>query len=125
MDKIGLLFCVTLVAVLTIKFIKKTAPEYAFIASFCFGIIVVLFVINDINDILDFFLNIQGSESKKWLLSVYKICGICFIGQWGAQMARDAQEEAIAAKVEMCVKILVLTLCIPYIELLFEMINNV
>ena len=49
---------------------------------------------------------------------------MAFLGEWGVQLCKDAGENAIAVKLEMGVKIVLLVLCIPVISQLLNLITS-
>lgn len=61
---------------------------------------------------------------RAWLGPLLKIVGVAFLGEWGVQLCRDAGENAIAVKLEMGVKIVLLVLCIPVIAQLLNLITS-
>ncbi len=123
MDKIFLIILFGIGAVFIILTIKKYAPEYALLASICAGSIIILFVITDMGEIVSFISSIKefGKLNNQWLKSMVKIALMSFLGQWGTQICRDAGENSIADKMETAIKILVLVICLPYINTLFKM----
>ena len=114
MDKIFLIIFFGIGAVFIILAIKKYAPEYALGASICACCAVIVFVLSDIGEII-----------SQWSGSIFKIALISFIGQWGISICRDAGENSIADKLETAVKVLVLIICLPYINMLFKMAEEI
>jgi len=58
------------------------------------------------------------------LTTILKIVGIAYIGDFGAQVCRDAGESAIASKVEFAAKVLVLIVALPIVVGLLETITR-
>lgn len=127
MDKIFLIIFFGIGAVFIILAIKKYAPEYALGASICACCAVIVFVLSDIGEIISFISNIisYGKINSQWSGSIFKIALISFIGQWGISICRDAGENSIADKLETAVKVLVLIICLPYINMLFKMAEEI
>jgi stage III sporulation protein AD len=44
-----------------------------------------------------------------------KITGVAYIGEFGVQACKDAGEGAIASKVELGAKVIILAMCIPLV----------
>lgn len=57
-----------------------------------------------------------------YLQTILKIIGIAYIAEFGAQIAKDAGQGAIASKIELAGKIFILVLAIPIIKAVIEMI---
>ena len=49
-----------------------------------------------------------------------KIIGIAYIAEFGAQIARDADQGAIAQKIELAGKVLIVVMAIPIFNVLIE-----
>ena len=54
-----------------------------------------------------------------------KIIGIAYIADFGAQVTRDAGEEAMASKIEMAGKVLILVMAIPIVTMIIETIIKI
>lgn len=123
MDKIFLIILFGITTVFIILAIKKQSSDYALAISICAGCIIILFVISDILEIITFISSVieYGQINGEWAGSIGKIALISFAGQWGIQICRDAGENSIADKMETAVKILVLIICLPYINMIFKM----
>ena len=52
--------------------------------------------------------------------TILKIIGIAYIAEFGAQITKDAGQGAIASKIEMGGKILILTMAIPILTVIIE-----
>ncbi len=57
-----------------------------------------------------------------YLDTVLKIIGIAYVAEFGAQVCRDAQESAVAAKVELAGKVLIMVLAVPIVVAILEVI---
>ncbi|MBQ3573357.1 MAG: stage III sporulation protein AD [Clostridia bacterium] len=56
---------------------------------------------------------------------VIKITGTAYICQFAADICKDAGENAIAGKIELGGKIVIITLSVPVIYNLLELVNNI
>jgi stage III sporulation protein AD len=54
--------------------------------------------------------------------TILKIIGIAYIVEFAAQITKDAGQGAIASKIELAGKIMILTMAIPILTLLIETI---
>ncbi len=52
--------------------------------------------------------------------TILKIIGIAYIAEFGAQITRDAGQSAIAAKIELAGKIIIITIAIPILKVIIE-----
>ena len=117
---IGLGFMVTLL----ILVIKQQRPEIAVQLSLALATIIFLMVLSKINIVLDLFrdMAIKANISSMYLNTIFKIIGISYATEFGAQVCRDAGEGAVAGKIEFAGKVLVMVLAIPIIALVLDTI---
>lgn len=113
-----------LVATVLVLILKEQVPMMAFLLSLFAGIVIFLFLIGKISDIIDM-LESLADRSKVNIVffqTVLKIIGIAYIAEFGAQVVRDAGQEAIASKIELAGKVLIIVLAIPIISVIVETI---
>lgn len=117
---VSLAFVVTLL-ILIIKFQK---PEIAVQLSLTVAVIIFLMVVNKLGVIISLFQDLaeKAQISQLYLNTILKVIGIAYITEFGSQVCRDAGEGAIAGKVELAGKILVMVMAIPIIALVLNTI---
>jgi stage III sporulation protein AD len=54
--------------------------------------------------------------------TIVKIIGIAYIAEFGAQITKDAGQGAIASKIELGGKVLILSMAIPILTVIIETI---
>ena len=59
------------------------------------------------------------------LILILKIIGVAYIVEFGAQISRDAGEEAIASKIELGGKIIIMVLSMPILLALIDLIIKI
>jgi stage III sporulation protein AD len=116
-----------LVATILIIVIKQKTPQIAFTISILVGTVIFLLLLDKIQAILNVIqkLALQANVDVMYLSIILKIIGIAYITEFGSQVVRDAGEGAIAAKIELAGKILILVLAIPIIQVIIETILRV
>ncbi len=55
-----------------------------------------------------------------YVQTILKIIGIAYIAEFGAQIAKDAGQGAIASKIELAGKVLIMIMAIPIISVIIE-----
>jgi stage III sporulation protein AD len=112
------------VALLTV--LKQQKPEIAVLLSIAAGVTIFLFVLGKVSSIIQVLENLARSADVNnfYLTTILKIVGIAYIGDFGAQVCRDAGESAIASKVEFAAKVLVLIVALPIVVGLLETITR-
>ena len=107
---------------LTGAILSLTVKEYRRDFSVCIGIItgiILLFsVAQGLNGIFSETHNIilKSGVKTEYLTAILKVVGISFITQFSAEVCRDAGQNAIASKLEISGKILILTFTLPIIS---------
>lgn len=110
---VGIAILVTVILVL----LRQTRPEMAVQLSLVAGVVVFLVILGRLAPVLRLIdtlasrANVQGG----YVQTVFKIVGVAYISEFGAQVCRDAREEAMATKVEFGGKVLILALAAPII----------
>jgi len=65
-----------------------------------------------------------GLESR-YLAIVIKIIGVAYLCQFAAELCRDVGEGAIAGKIELAGKVMILTLSMPIIDHLLDLVGTI
>jgi len=112
------------VVMLLILLIRQQRPELAIQLSLTLATIIFLLVLSKINIVLSLFRDLaeKANISQLYLNTILKIIGIAYITEFGAQVCRDANEGAIAGKIEFAGKVLVMVMAIPIIALVLDTI---
>ena len=113
-----------IIASVLILVIKQEKPEIAFLLSLVTGILILIVVIRQIAEIVNLIsqLAARAQIDAVYFNTIIKIMGLAYIGQFGAEITRDAGENALAGKIEMAVKIIIMFMAIPIMISLIETI---
>lgn len=111
-----------IVATIVSMVVKEQKPIFAYLISIVTGVVIFLFVADQIWKVIYVLEKIvfQASIEMFYLETILKIIGIAYIAEFGAQITRDAGEGAIAAKIELAGKIIILIMAIPIIQAILE-----
>lgn len=104
--------------------IKEQKPMFAFVLAMFTGIIIFLFLIGKISDVIRMLekMAMQANLNIVYLDTILKIIGIAYIAEFGAQVTRDAGQGAIASKIELAGKVLIMVMAIPILSVIIETI---
>lgn len=116
-----------LVAVVIIILLKQYKPEFAIYISMLTGILIILFVIDDLAGIINLLQTLANKVSinNTFLMLLIKITGIAFLSEFAVSICKDAGEIAIASKMEIGAKIIIISMSIPIISSLLEIILKI
>jgi len=111
-----------LVATILALVIKEQKPLFAFLLAVSSGVIIFAFLIGKISDVIRILerLAVHADLNMVFLETILKIIGIAYIAEFGAQMTRDAGQGAIASKIELAGKVLILVMAVPIIQIIIE-----
>jgi stage III sporulation protein AD len=86
------------------------------------GCVIFLFLVDQIYEIIRMVerIAINASVNLIYVETILKIIGIAYIAEFGAQITKDAGQGAIASKIELGGKILILTMAIPILTVIIE-----
>ncbi|MFB5093675.1 stage III sporulation protein AD [Bacillus cereus] len=86
------------------------------------GSVMFLILIDQIHSILQMIERVasEAKVSNVYVETLLKIIGIAYIAEFGAQITKDAGQGAIASKIELAGKILILVMAIPILTVVIE-----
>ncbi len=86
------------------------------------SISIFLFLVEEINEIIHMLDKIAATANinTMYVETILKIIGISYIAEFGSQITKDAGQGAVAAKIEMAGKILILVMAIPILTVIIE-----
>lgn len=113
-----------LVAAILLVVLRPQRPEMALQLSLAAGVAIFLLLVSRIQAVLQVLqdLAFRAHINPFYLSAILKVIGIAYIAEFGAQVCRDAQEGAVAVKIEMAGKILIMLVAVPIIGAIVEMI---
>ncbi|WP_274365348.1 stage III sporulation protein AD [Paenibacillus thermotolerans] len=111
-----------LIATVLILIVKEQKAVAAFFIALFTGIVIFLLLIGKISEVIAVLTRLaaQSNVNIVFLQTILKIIGIAYIVEFGAQVVRDAGQEAIASKIELAGKVLIMVLAIPIITVIVE-----
>ena len=118
---------IALIALIIIIILKQYRPEFAIYISILTGILIILLVTDKLTDIIQLLNSIasKASINTEFLTLLLKITGIAFLAEFAVSICRDAGEAAIASKVEIGSKIIIIAMSIPIISALLEIVLEI
>ncbi|MCT2537525.1 stage III sporulation protein AD [Aquibacillus koreensis] len=113
-----------IVTSLLVLVLKEQKPSFAFFLILLAGIAIFVTVIQYISEILNLIqtLGEKANVNGMYIETILQIIGIAYIAEFGANMVRDAGLSAIASKIELAGKILILVLAVPILTAVIETI---
>ncbi len=115
---------ICLVTLVLLVVLRAQKPEMAVLLSTAAGVIVITLLVGRIGFLVKFMadLGVRSGMEMGYIGTILRIIGIAYIAEFGAQVCRDASEEAMAAKVELAGKVLILVLAVPIVGAVLEVV---
>lgn len=118
---------IALIALIIIIMLKQYRPEYAIFISLLTGVLILLLVMDRLTGIINLIQSIQDkfSINTQFIALLIKITGIAFLSEFAVSVCKDSGEGAIASKIEIGSKIIIISMSIPIISSLLEIILKI
>ncbi|HYK75018.1 MAG TPA: stage III sporulation protein AD [Pseudoneobacillus sp.] len=115
---------VALVSTFLALIIKEQKPNFAFLLIVFVGCAIFLFLVDQIYEIIQMLQRIATNANVNlvYVETILKIIGIAYIAEFASQITKDAGQGAIASKIELGGKIIILAMAIPILTVLIETI---
>ena len=118
---------IALVALIIIILLKQYKPEFAIYISLLTGVLILVLVMDELTGIMSLIQTIadKASINQQFLTILIKITGIAFLSEFAVSICKDSGEGAIASKIELGSKIIIISMYIPILSSLLEIILKV
>ena len=115
------------IAVLFIIILKQYKPEFTIYASLIAGVIIISLVMDKFKGIVNILMSLANKVriNNQFLSILLKITGIAFLTEFAASICRDSGESAIASKIDLGGKTIIIGMSIPIISALLELIIKI
>ena len=116
-----------LIALIIIIVLKQYKPEFAIYISLLTGALILLLLTDQLTGIVNLIQSIAGNANinSQFLSLLIKITGIAFLSEFAVSICKDSGEGAIASKIELGSKIIIISMSIPIISSLLEIILQI
>ena len=115
---------IALIALIIIVLLKQYKPEYTIYISLVAGALIILLVMDKLTGIINLLQSLANKTSinSTFLSLLIKITGIAFLSEFAVSICKDSGEASIANKIEIGTKIIIISMSIPIITSLLEII---
>ena len=116
-----------LISLIIIIIVRQYKPEFALYVSLLAGALILLFIMDKIGSIIDLLTSLSNKTAinNEFLILLIKITGIAFLTEFAVSICKDTGESAIASKVDMGGKVIIVSMSIPIISSLLETIIEI
>ena len=116
-----------IISLIIIIILKQYKPEFAVYIAIIAGIAILLLSLTRITGVINLLKDIssRASISSEFLGIILKITGIAILTEFAVSICQDSGESAIASKIDIGGKIMIITMSIPIISSLLETILKI
>ena len=116
-----------LISLIIIIIIRQYKPEFTLYVSLLAGAFILLFLMDKMGGIIDLLTTLSNKTviNNEFLVLLIKITGIAFLTEFAVSICKDAGESAIANKIDMGGKVIIVSMSIPIISSLLETVVEI
>ncbi len=118
---------VGLIALIIIVIVKQYRPEFVLYVSLAAGVLILVLIMDKMEAIVDLLTTLSNKTTlnNEFLVLLIKITGIAFLTEFAVSICKDSGETAIANKVDLGGKVIIISMSIPIIASLLETIIQI
>ena len=116
-----------IIIIIIIIIIRQYKPEFTLYVSLLAGALILFFIMDKIGGIINLLTSLSNKTAinNEFLTLLIKITGIAFLTEFAVSICKDAGESAIASKVDVGGKIIIISMSIPIINALIDTVVKV
>ena len=118
---------VGLISLIIIIIVRQYKPEFTLYVSLLAGAIILVFIMDKLDGIINLLTTLSNKTAinNEFLTLLIKITGIAFLTEFAVSICKDTGETAIANKVDMGGKVIIVSMSIPIISSLLETVVEI
>lgn len=116
-----------LIALIIIIILKQYRPEFAMYVSLGAGVLIFTLIATKLSGIIEVLKNLSSKTAinNEFLVLLIKITGIAILTEFAVSICKDSGENAIASKVDLGGKVIIMSMSIPIMSSLLETIIKI
>ena len=118
---------IAFIAVIIIVILKQYRPEFAIYASIIAGVLILTLASGTLSGIINMINSISSKTNinSDFLVIIIKITGIAILTEFAVSICKDSGESAIASKVDIGGKVIIISMSIPIINALIDTVVKI
>ena len=107
---------VSVIAILAV--LRSERPEMATLLSLAAGLLLFFIILQPLGQVLDLIgeLAAEARLSLPFLVILLRVIGVTYLVELAADVARDSGESAIASRIELAGRVVILVLAVPIVR---------
>ena len=113
-----------LIALILIIILKQYKPEFVIYVSLIAGALILILTFSKVSGIIELINSLSSKVSihQEFITLLIKITGIAILTEFSVSICKDTGESAIASKIDMGGKVIMVSMSVPIIAGLLETI---
>ena len=118
---------IALIAVFIILLLKQYKPEFVVHISIIAGVLIFSMIVPKLSAVIELLNNFSDKlgVNSQFFSILLKITGIAYMSEFATNMCKDSGESAIASKVELGAKVIIIAMSIPILGAVIETLVNI
>ena len=118
---------IALMAVAASLVLRAYRPELGLQIAVAAGVLTLMLTLDELIALSSFLSEtlVRFQIDPGYLKVMLKVIGTAYLAQFAADLCRDAGESAVAGKVELAGRVLILALCLPVLMSILEMVGSI
>ena len=118
---------IALMAVAASLVLRAYRPELGLQIAIAAGVLILMLTLDELIALSSFLSETLArfQIDPGYLKVMLKVIGTAYLAQFAADLCRDAGESAVAGKVELAGRVLILALCLPVLMSILEMVGSI
>lgn len=118
---------IALVSLFIILILKQYKPEFVVHVSIIAGILIFSMVVPKLSAIIELLNELASKlgDNSQFFSILLKITGIAYISEFATNLCKDSGETAIASKVELGAKIIIIAMSVPILGAVIELLIGI
>ncbi len=116
-----------LISLIIIIIVKQYRPEFVIYISLIAGALILMLIMDKVSAIINLLTSLSNKTviNNEFLILLIKITGIAFLTEFSISICKDSGETAIANKIDIGGKVIIISMSIPIIASLLETIIKI
>lgn len=116
-----------LISLIIIIIVKQYRQEFVIYVSIIAGAIILMLIMDKVSSIINLLTALSNKTvvNNEFLTLLIKITGIAFLTEFSVSLCKDSGETAIANKIDIGGKVIIISMSIPIIASLLETIIKI
>lgn len=118
---------IAFIATFVVMILKQYRPEFSIYISIIAGILIFSLAIVKLSSVIELIKSLTnklGTNTQYFALLI-KITGIAYLSEFATNICKDSGESAIASKVELAGRIIIIAMSVPILAALLDVVINI